>query len=78
MIFWYLISNPDIPAKVVNAQNTQVTRADSAALASLPQVRGPGLHKLWYPGIRDMSTWSKFGAHGEHGDVFLFSNLGAL
>ena len=38
----------------------------------------PGLHKLWYPGIRDMSTWSKFGAHGEHGDVFLFSNLGAL
>ena len=39
---------------------------------------GAGLHKLWYPGIRDMSTWSKFGAHGEHGDVFLFSNLGAL
>ena len=38
----------------------------------------PGLHKLWYPGIRDRSTWSKFGAHGEHGDVFLFSNLGAV
>ena len=38
----------------------------------------PGLHKLWYPGIRDRSTWGKFGAHGEHGDVFLFSNLGAL
>ena len=38
----------------------------------------PGLHKLWYPGIRDTCTWSKFGAHGEHGDVFLFSNLGAL
>ena len=37
-----------------------------------------GLHKLWYPGIRDTSTWSKFRAHGEHGDVFLFSNLGAL
>ena len=37
-----------------------------------------GLHKLWYPGIRDTSTRSKFGAHGEHGDVFLFSNLGAL
>ena len=37
-----------------------------------------GLHKLWYPNIRDTSTWSKFGAHGEHGDVFLFSNLGAL
>ena len=40
--------------------------------------RRPGLHKLWYPSIRDTSTWSKFGAHGEHGDVFLFSNLGAL
>ena len=38
----------------------------------------PGLHKLCYPGIRDRSTWCKFGAHGEHGDVFLFSNLGAL
>ena len=38
----------------------------------------PGLHKLWYPVVRDMSPWSKFGAHGEHGDVFLFSNLGAL
>ena len=37
-----------------------------------------GLHKLWYPSIRDTSTCSKFGAHGEHGDVFLFSNLGAL
>ena len=37
-----------------------------------------GLHKLWYPSIRDTSTWCKFGAHGEHGDVFLFSNLGAL
>ena len=38
-----------------------------------------GLHKLWYPiSIRDTSTWSKFGAYGEHGDVFLFSNLGAL
>ena len=43
----------------------------------LPTAR-PGLHKLWYPVVRDMSTWSKFGAHGEHGDVFLFSNLGAL
>ena len=37
-----------------------------------------GLHKLWYPGIRDTRMWSKFEAHGEHGDVFLFSNLGAL
>ena len=38
----------------------------------------PGLHKLWYPSIRDTRTWSKFGAHGELGDVFLFSNLGGL
>ena len=37
-----------------------------------------GLHKLWYPSIWDTSTWSKFGAHGEHGDVFLISNLGVL
>ena len=42
------------------------------------KLRAAGLHKLWYPGIRDMSTWSNFGAHGEHRDVFLFSNLGAL
>ena len=39
---------------------------------------GAGLHKLWYPIIQDTSTWSEFGAHGKHGDVFLFSNLGAL
>ena len=44
----------------------------------IPFTLGTGLHKLWYPVVRDMSTWSKFGAHGEHGDVFLFSNLGAL
>ena len=48
--------------------------------SELPEltISAAGLHKLWYPGIRDRSTWSKFGAHGEHGDVFLFSNLGAL
>ena len=34
-----------------------------------------GLHNLCHPTIRDGSTWSKFGARGEHGDVFLFSNL---
>ena len=37
-----------------------------------------GLHNSCHPTIRDGSTWSKFGARGEHGDVFLFSNLGAL
>ena len=37
-----------------------------------------GLHNSCHPTIRDGSTWSKFGARGEHKDVFLFSNLGAL
>ena len=37
-----------------------------------------GLHNSFHPTIRDGSTWSKFGAHGEHGDVFLFSNLHLL
>ena len=37
-----------------------------------------GLHNSFHPTIRDGSTRSKFGARGEHGDVFLFSNLGAL
>ena len=36
------------------------------------------LHNSFHPTIRDGSTWSKFGARGEHGDVLLFSNLGAL
>ena len=35
----------------------------------------PGLHKLCHPTIRDSSTWSKFGARGEHGDVFLSSQV---
>ena len=30
----------------------------------------PGLHNLCHPTIRDGSTWSKFGARGQHGDVF--------
>ena len=30
----------------------------------------PGLHNLFHPTLRDGSTWSKFGVHGEHGDVF--------
>ena len=37
-----------------------------------------GLHNAFHPTIRNGSTWSKFRARGEHGDVFLFSNLGAL
>ena len=46
-----------------------------------PQNRAPlppGLHNLCHPTIRDGSTWSKFGARGEHGDVFLLSNIDAL
>ena len=40
------------------------------------RVRLPtGLHKLCYPTIWDRSTWSKLGAYGEHGDIFLFSNF---
>ena len=38
----------------------------------------PGLHNSFHPTIQDGSTWSMFGAHGEHGDVFLFSKLGVL
>ena len=51
---------------------------DKVMLKGKKDFQVAGLHKLWYPGIRDRSTWGKFGAHGEHGDVFLFSNLGAL
>ena len=67
----------------VNIKSEQ-TQISLKALGSLSQFLkyslnfAAGLHKLWYPGIRDMSTWSKLGAHGEHGDVFLFSNLSAL
>ena len=57
------------PKAIIRSHFDQVTRT---------LVLEAGLHKLWYPGIRDRSTWGKFGAHGEHGDVCLFSNLGAL
>ena len=35
-----------------------------------------GLHDLFPPTIRDGSKWSKFGANGEHGDVFPLLQLG--
>ena len=57
--------------------NTEYVYLFSEWYATLPAL-WPGLHKLWYPSIRDTSMWSKFGAHGQHGDVFPFSNLGAL
>ena len=37
-----------------------------------------GLHNSFHPTIRDGSTWSKFKARGEHGDVFLFSKQASL
>ena len=37
-----------------------------------------GLHNLFHPTIRDGSMWSKFGARGEHRDVFLFSFFSCL
>ena len=39
---------------------------------------GPVTHHLDLYTIRDGSTWSKFGARGEHGDVFLFSKKSKL
>ena len=67
-------------AKISFKKISFVTQISSTILESIrgPWISMAGLHKLRYPGIRDTSTWSKFGAHGEHGDVFLFSNLGAL
>ena len=32
-----------------------------------------GVHKSFHPTIRDGSTWSKFGARGEHVDVLRLS-----
>merc|ERR1712173_431890 len=46
------------------------TLAYSGILWDTLAYSGTGLHKLWYPVVRDRSTWSKFGAHGERGDVF--------
>ena len=36
------------------------------------------MHNLFHPTIRVGSMWSKFGARGDSGDVFLFSNLSVL
>ena len=75
------VGTPCLPAHVSFLQNlifnTVGRRYSRYSRYSSPSIPA-GLHKLWYPGIRDTSMWSKFGAHGEHGDVFLFSNLGAL
>ena len=69
-----------------NLKNESLEMIDSLKLVII-EAKGPyylkiyflsGLHKLCHLTIRDGSTWSKFGARGEHGDVFLFSNLVAL
>ena len=70
-ISWWLISH-------LLAEHHYVQSTKSYFVEDEVVCRRPGLHKLWYPSIRDTSTSSKFGAHGEHGDVFLFSNLSAL
>ena len=60
------------------SESWQLSRTSVCKLDILEILQQPGLHKLWHPSIRDTSTWIMFGAHGEHGAVFLFSNLGAL
>ena len=84
--FFWLVTSKLYPTFLANATHNMGSRERSQILQVEKEKYlkhsstsfEPGLHKLWYPCIRDMSTWSKFGAHGEHGDVFLFSNLGAL
>ena len=70
---WYLSMCKFFTCGVNSSRNNPIYNIDESTKYILS-----GLHKLWYPSIRDTSKWSKFGAHGEHGDVFLFSNLGAL
>ena len=40
---------------------------------SCGDISPPGVHRSLHPTIRDGSTWSKFGAREEHGDVLRFS-----
>ena len=81
LIITFLVSQKKVANRISQiywkANRLKGGQRDEKQNTKQPTIRA-GLHKLWYPGIRDMSTWSKFGAHGENGDVFLFSNLGAL
>ena len=45
--------------------------ADRFGFKSFGSVLTAGLHNSFHPTIRDGSTWSKFRAQREHGDVFL-------
>ena len=58
--------------------NLKVAPAGAKKSRCIKSILHPGLHNLFHSTIQDGSTWSKFGARGEHGDVFLFSNWGAL
>ena len=72
--FLMVDGEPDAVNKLPRKQSPFSSEMEKEEVEASP----PGLHKLCYPTIRDRSTRSKFGAHGEHEDVFLFSNLGAL
>ena len=73
--FWwkayYCVKSKHLQNMLLRGQSSSQYKVTKCSLST-------GLQKLWYPSIRDTSTWSKFEAHGGHGDVFLFSNLGAL
>ena len=58
--------------------NLKVAPAGAKKSRCIKSILHPGLHNLFHSTIQDGSTWSKFGARGEHGDVFLFSNLCVL
>ena len=49
---------------------TVLTMSTVQTMSTVKTMSTLGLHNLFHPTIRDGSTWSKFGAHGEHGDVF--------
>ena len=63
-----------VAINVIFFANTQVRQFFSCPeQLNRQSCHSPGVHKSFHPTIRDGSTWSKFGARGEDGDVFLFS-----
>ena len=64
----YIISGDD-----VILSDDKHSRADKPAHLIFRFHETAGVHKSFHPTIRDGSTWSKFGARGEHGDVLRFS-----
>ena len=62
--------------RIASRLNFKITFCGSNALPNNGKrgVAGAaGVHKSFHPTIWDGSTWSKFGARGEHGDVLRFS-----